>query len=633
MVTTIREIILENFMSHEYSRVQLKPGLNIICGPNGAGKSSILLGLSIALGQTYTERSKRLSDLIRRGKDLGRVSVVFDNVPQNGKRPIPDLNSDTVVLSRYLNKDGTYWHEINSKSVTKGEVLRFLRRLSINPDNMLIIMHQNMVDTFGAIEAKERLRLVEEAVGLREYREHILSAMDKLSHTLSEEESIRNLLEKAEETLRYWEGEYERFKRKLELEGKKRELEVEYAWSKCIKQEENLEELKSRMVDLKKDLDELAKDLERTRNRERELKERLRELEFEVEASYENLIAREKARTEVETGITFFNELKETIGKAGLKLPQSLKVELPPARRNLQELEEKIRETRSKIARLKGELEEKRDSYIDSRVRVAVLEFKRGLLEREIDSYVREIKRVRRELETLRREAEEVGGRVETGRKPQEILDELKLLNAQLMSLADVSSDVERMYLSYKTTLKELEVKARVATENRKRAIEELELRKKRWREELERLIGEVRNEYVELLKRVNADGDIRLANLEDVDEAGLELYVGFRGAAPHLLDAYVQSGGERTTAIMFFLLALQKQIKSPIRAIDEFETHLDPHNREMIFQSIVESTKGEKTQYIVITPGHLLYVQDVPNVVMVQNVAGSSRIKVVANA
>ncbi len=633
MVTTIREIILENFMSHEYSRVQLKPGLNIICGPNGAGKSSILLGLSIALGQTYTERSKRLSDLIRRGKDLGRVSVVFDNVPQNGKRPIPDLNSDTVVLSRYLNKDGTYWHEINSKSVTKGEVLRFLRRLSINPDNMLIIMHQNMVDTFGAIEAKERLRLVEEAVGLREYREHILSAMDKLSHTLSEEESIRNLLEKAEETLRYWEGEYERFKRKLELEGKKRELEVEYAWSKCIKQEENLEELKSRMVDLKKDLDELAKDLERTRNRERELEERLRELEFEVEASYENLIAREKARTEVETSITFFNELKETIGKAGLKLPQSLKVELPPARRNLQELEEKIRETRSKIARLKGELEEKRDSYIDSRVRVAVLEFKRGLLEREIDSYVGEIKRVRRELETLRREAEEVGGRVETGRKPQEILDELKLLNAQLMSLADVSSDVERMYLSYKTTLKELEVKARVATENRKRAIEELELRKKRWREELERLIGEVRNEYVELLKRVNADGDIRLANLEDVDEAGLELYVGFRGAAPHLLDAYVQSGGERTTAIMFFLLALQKQIKSPIRAIDEFETHLDPHNREMIFQSIVESTKGEKTQYIVITPGHLLYVQDVPNVIMVQNVAGSSRIKVVANA
>ncbi|MEM2648940.1 MAG: ATP-binding protein, partial [Candidatus Bathyarchaeia archaeon] len=56
----ISEIILENFMSYEYARIPLKPGVNIICGPNGAGKSSILLGISVALGQSYTERSKRL---------------------------------------------------------------------------------------------------------------------------------------------------------------------------------------------------------------------------------------------------------------------------------------------------------------------------------------------------------------------------------------------------------------------------------------------------------------------------------------------------------------------------------------------------------------------------------------------
>jgi chromosome segregation protein len=54
--TFVREIILENFMSHEYSRIRLEPGLNVITGPNGSGKSSILLGLAVALGQTYTER-------------------------------------------------------------------------------------------------------------------------------------------------------------------------------------------------------------------------------------------------------------------------------------------------------------------------------------------------------------------------------------------------------------------------------------------------------------------------------------------------------------------------------------------------------------------------------------------------
>ena len=81
----IREIILENFMSYEYARIPLKPGLNVICGPNGAGKSSILLAISVALGQSYTERSRKLSDLIRWGKDSARVTLVFDNTPVKGR--------------------------------------------------------------------------------------------------------------------------------------------------------------------------------------------------------------------------------------------------------------------------------------------------------------------------------------------------------------------------------------------------------------------------------------------------------------------------------------------------------------------------------------------------------------------
>ena len=56
-------------MSYEYARIPFKPGVNVICGPNGAGKSSILIGISVALGQSYTERSRKLSDLIRWGKD------------------------------------------------------------------------------------------------------------------------------------------------------------------------------------------------------------------------------------------------------------------------------------------------------------------------------------------------------------------------------------------------------------------------------------------------------------------------------------------------------------------------------------------------------------------------------------
>lgn len=631
----IQEIILENFMSYEYSRIPFNPGLNIVCGPNGAGKSSILLALAVALGQTYTERSRRLSDLIRRGKNLGRVSVVFDNSPKDGRRPIPSVNSDTLVLSRYLNRDGTYWHEANNRTMTKGEVLRLLRRLSINPDNMLIIMHQNMIDVFGAIDAHERLKLIEEAVGLREYRDHILEAREKLSHTLSEEESIRSLLEKAQETLNYWEGEYGRFQQKQELGERKRELELEYAWAKCARQEGAVGNLQSKLDGLRSELSEIEGELEQNSKLGAELETKLRELEFGLDAAYQQLIAHERKQAEAEARaklIESFNTALRSVPEVGLsELLGHLEIELGRAKEDLKEAGERANEVKSKLVSIKTGLEKTQDTYVNSRIHIAVLGFRRELLERDISSAQSELRRARRELEQLEGEARQVGERIETERKPQEVLDELKLTNIQLASLADVSPDVERMYLSYKGTLKELEAKAEVVAANRKRALDELELRKQRWTDETNKLIHEVKASYIEILKRVNASGDVNLTNGQDIDEAGIELLVGFKGADPQVLNAYTQSGGERTTALMCFLLALQQQIQSPIRAIDEFETHLDPHNREAILQGIIELMKGWETQYIVITPGQLFNVEGVPNVITVQNISGSSQVKVAA--
>ncbi|MBA7626253.1 Chromosome partition protein Smc [subsurface metagenome] len=514
-------------------------------------------------------------------------------------------------------------------------MLRLLRRLSINPDNMLIIMHQNMIDVFGAIDAHERLKLIEEAVGLREYRDHILEAREKLSHTLSEEESIRSLLEKAQETLRYWEGEYGRFQRKQELGERKRELELEYAWAKCARQEGAVGNLQSKLDGLRSELSEIEGELEQNSKLGAELETKLRELEFGLDAAYQQLIAHERKQAEAEARaklIESFNTALRSVPEVGLsELLGHLEVELGRAKEDLKEAGERANEVKSKLVSIKTGLEKTQDTYVNSRIHIAVLGFRRELLERDISSAQSELRRVRRELEQLEGEARQVGERIETERKPQEVLDELKLTNIQLASLADVSPDVERMYLSYKGTLKELEAKAEVVAANRKRALDELELRKQRWTDETNKLIHEVKASYIEILKRVNASGDVNLTNGQDIDEAGLELLVGFKGADPQVLNAYTQSGGERTTALMCFLLALQQQIQSPIRAIDEFETHLDPRNREAILQGIIELMKGWETQYIVITPGQLFNVEGVPNVITVQNISGSSQVKVAA--
>ena len=189
----LKEIILENFMSYKYARIPLEAGLNIICGPNGSGKSSILLALSVALGQIYTERSRKLSGLIRWGEDLARITLLFNNTPIKGKRPVAGCSSDTFMLSRYLRKDGTYWYEADYREISKNEVIKILSNLGINPDNMLIIMHQNMVEEFSVIPPNKKLEMLEEAVGFQAYRQRILEAQERLNQVLNEESSVLKL--------------------------------------------------------------------------------------------------------------------------------------------------------------------------------------------------------------------------------------------------------------------------------------------------------------------------------------------------------------------------------------------------------------------------------------------------------
>ncbi|KXA96907.1 hypothetical protein AKJ39_03980 [candidate division MSBL1 archaeon SCGC-AAA259J03] len=623
--TCIKEIILENFMSYEYARIPFKPGLNLISGPNGAGKSSILLALSLALGQSHTERSRKLSDLIRRGEEMARVSVVFDNSSREGRRPIPDSDSDAYVLSRYLKDDGNYWHEANYETVTKEEVKRILSQLSINPDNMLIVMHQGMIDVFGAIDSQERLKTVEEAVGLSEYRERILKARENLSHKLSEEESINTMLEEAQNTLEHWEEEYERYQRKQRLKKEKKRFEREYAWAKWWRQKEKVNRLESKIDTKKEDLKEINQDLERTEEKEEQSKTDLEELEYELENLHRDLIHHEKNETEATAKLDILEELKELDQDVLKELTENTE----ELEENIEKAEQKTEETQSSLVDKKQKRNKSREKYTDHRVRKAVLSFRRELLEEEISDLEKDLRKNKEELKELETEAEEKGSKVQTDRNSRDILEDIRVTNAKLSNLEDVSADAEKMYKDHKELLEELEEKAEKAEENRKKALEELEIRRERWRSEIQQLLKKVRKTYRTILERVNGVGDVRLINPQDIDEAGLELTVGFRGAEPQTLDAYTQSGGERSTSIMCFLLALQQHIKSPVRGLDEFELHMDPRNRQMMMRELLDLMEESDSQYLVITPGRLVEIEEVPNVIAVQNTAGSSEVRV----
>ncbi|MEM1607602.1 MAG: AAA family ATPase, partial [Candidatus Bathyarchaeia archaeon] len=637
--------------------------------PNGAGKSSILLGISVALGQSYTERSKRLSDLIRWGKDIGRVTLVLNNSRVKGKRPVPKINKDQIYLSRVLRRDGKYWFEIDGAAASKTEVLRLLSHFNIDPDNMLIIMHQDMAEQFIVLSPQEKLRLVESAVGLESYRKNVLEAQNKLSKITSQEESLNKIIESVEQTLAYWREQYDRYQEKKQLMLKKRFLERELAWAEVARREEEVNRLRREIDDKRAELKKIEDDIADRENSIRSLEESIASLKEKWRNLLEERIAleREKARYDIDLlrSRNMLASLEEFFGEWERNLSSLLAAALKGEAVNAGDLSEakifeglrswvgnlksKIGELRdlSEIAsiklanievnlldikdelyRVEKEIEDSISALIDNKVSLAVLNYRRGELQSGLQALNSALDNLMLNLKEAIKRAEERGPRIAVLRSPNEILDEIRVTDGRLLAMAEVSEEVEKMYESYSKLYFELKEKARIAAENREKTLEEIRVRMEAWRSVIKNILESVNAEYQNILSQVAGSGFVRLVNEEDIEAAGLEIYVGFKGAQPIPLNIYSQSGGERSTATMAFLLALQKHIKSPFRAIDEYDVHMDPRNREVIANLLISAVKNEGMQYLAITPNQMFFEGKEVHIITVQNIDGKSLVK-----
>jgi chromosome segregation ATPase len=651
----IKGIALTNFMSYENAYVPLESGLNLICGPNGAGKSSILLAISVVLGQTYTERARRLSDLIRWRADEARITLQLDNRPRAHGKPFPQYHVDTVTVTRILKRNGSYQYLVQDHPVTKNEVTSALARYGLNPDNILVIMHQLMVGRFASISANDKLKMLEEAVGFQSYRSNVLEAQERLTRAAGEEESLAQVLESTKETHEYWRREHERFLQKQALDGKLAELRREMAWARILKREEALlriqerAESRARMIEsADQKLLEADESLKHRQERyDGHLKER-----FELHEAYIELVRQEAAGTSSVEWVQRFREesqkrlfrpaTKENSAQSNVQgeesdqgegIPAAMKEWLDTLGQIREETEEKLGRTRERLqaketalhdmdARTESEL----SRLIDARVDTQVLGFKRKLLSEQLADLEAQRRMLEEEIAPLRANAEQMGPRFANPRKISDIILDIGAVEEQVRPLAHLSEDVEKMYSSYASMYEDLRGKAEQLARNRDEVIAEVGKRLERWRDVVSAFLQSLETHYNEILKEVGATGELKLNVLKNVEQAGLDILVGFKGAPPTRLDSLTQSGGERSIALMAFLLALQQHIASPFRAIDEFDVHLDPKNREVISKLIVASARelGE-TQYIAITPGQVTVPDTDVHVVVVQNIEGSS--------
>jgi chromosome segregation protein len=392
-------------------------------------------------------------------------------------------------------------------------------------------------------------------------------------------------LASAEQTLAYWKELNDKYNEKRALLDRKAYLERELIWAQIIKNERSVTQIQEKILLKSSQLEDLDK------------------------------------------GTT----LKEREGKGLWESYLGLKEKF---RLLLMEQRKQDEETLKELGAIDERLDATVQNYVDVKVREAIDRYRIRELEKDLKELRSSLAEAQALLEESSRLIDKAGERLETPRSIQDISDEAKYVNAHLLSLGEVPDDSPSMYQTYLKTYGELKQKADVVGENRKRTIEELDDRKKIWKGVMERLIVEINPTYSDVLGKVAGIGTVRLSNMDDADRSGIEVTVGFKGSSPVILDAYAQSGGERAVATMAFLLALQHNLKSPVRAVDEFDVHMDPHNRESMMKMLFSfMNENEDVQFIVITPSQLSAVGEFANIIFVQNVHGRSEVAKAATA
>src|SRR3989441_393346 len=427
----IREVQLSNFMSYKNTSIPLRTGLNLIIGPNGAGKSSILLAISVVLGQAYTKRAKKLSELIRWNEQEARISLLLDNEAPKGARPFPQARSDKVLLTRVLKRSGDYHYLLNNKPISKINLVEGLSRIGLNPDNMLVIMHQLMVGRFGSVSPTEKLLLLEDAVGFAAYRREVLEASSRLQKLTTERETMSSVLEGTRETYLHWQREYEKYELKRKLEDQLKDLQRELIWKRIIRRQSSQKRVKDRISSLQGKIVETREEFETSHKQHQQVLTDLARLSEELEELREEHLKLEHGRG-LRAGslewISRITDLLRTQQEVLTSLQQKARdVSLPTEKDQLSQVlsdlveeHEKISNTaqtadqdlekvRTGITELTSQLGKNTDLLIESRVKKEVSNFKLALMEQEVQELEVQLRIGHEEIEPLETQVSQLG--------------------------------------------------------------------------------------------------------------------------------------------------------------------------------------------------------------------------------
>ena len=278
-------------------------GISAIVGPNGSGKSNIADALRWVMGDQSMKslRAHKGEDLIYSGtnskKSVGRASVkiVFDN--QTKRFPI---DFEEVVVERKIFKDGENSYFMNGSQVRLKDISQTLSYARLGLSGYTII-GQGMGDSLVGASPKERLSMIEEALGLRPLQIKKEDAQNRLKETENNLTQAQNLMVEIEPHLKFLRRQVEKLKKRDELQDILNALKKEYVLAELFSIQKSKKECQNKLEEASRELEkenhilgELSRELEKIKS--------LSTASLEEDFSQENEISAQREKIIMQIG-------------------------------------------------------------------------------------------------------------------------------------------------------------------------------------------------------------------------------------------------------------------------------------------------------------------------------------------
>ncbi|KAJ7548526.1 hypothetical protein O6H91_07G015000 [Diphasiastrum complanatum] len=279
----IIEVEVHNFMTYAHIKSQPAPRLNLVIGPNGTGKSSLVcaIGLGLAGEPQLLGRAGSIGDYVRRGEESGWIKISLRG----------NLPSETVTITRRINKQNRSEWLLNGRTVPKREIQEVVQQFNIQVTNLTqviqslvgvgiqqwaysynlsspifvtLFLPQDRVCEFAKMSPIQLLEETEKAVGdpeLATHHETLIKRMEdlkKLQMTIKQHEVSLNQLRANNSEL---ERDVERVQLRNKLFEKADAFKKKLPWLKYDRHKFIYKEAKEREKEAKRKLHAIAEQI------------------------------------------------------------------------------------------------------------------------------------------------------------------------------------------------------------------------------------------------------------------------------------------------------------------------------------------------------------------------------------